>query len=171
VVTDSTAGLLARYSVPVSTICVGELIVRALLPKFRVSVPVDVTVFEDVVEDIVPVPVDVIVTFVPLTTPAKDIAELVPVLTKLMAPDEVSPLLPTVMPVPEEAVSIKLTDPGLFVVLLIVVLAVSVMYTAPCVLRERTGALVLMFVPEEPIVPVPPIKVRVPVVAIDSPAT
>jgi hypothetical protein len=89
------------------------LIVKALLPKLSDRVPVDVTVFEELVEDIVPVPVDVIVTFVPLTTPARDIAELVPVLTRLIAPVEVSPPLPTVIPVPEEAVSVKLTDPGL----------------------------------------------------------
>jgi hypothetical protein len=132
---------------------------------------VEATVLEELVEDIVPVPVDIIVTFVPLTTPAKDIAELVPVLTKLMAPVDVSPPLPTVMPVPEDAISVKLTDPGLLIVLLIVVLAVSVMYTAPCVLSERTGELVLIFVPEVPIVPVPPINVSVPVLAMLSPAT
>jgi hypothetical protein len=144
--------------------------VRALLPKLSDSVPVEATVLEDVVEDMVPAPVDVIVTFVPLTTPAKDIAELVPVLTKLMAPDEVSPPLPTVIPVPKEDVSVKLTDDGLLVVLLIVVLPVAVMYTAPWVLSERTGAFVLIFVPEVPIVPVPPIKDNVPVVTILSPA-
>jgi hypothetical protein len=113
VVTDNAAGLLAKYRVPVSTICVGELIVRALLPKFNVSVPVEVTVLEEDVLLIVPVPVDVIVTFVPLTTPANDIPEFVPVLTKLIAPLEVSPPLPTVIPVPEEDVSVKLTDDGL----------------------------------------------------------
>jgi hypothetical protein len=131
---------------------------------------VEATVLEELVEDIVPVPVDVIVTFVPLTTPANDMEELVPVLMRLIAPVEVSPPLPTVIPVPKEDVSVKLTDDGLLVTLLIVVLAVSVMYTAPGVLSEIVAALVFMFVPEVPIVPVPPIKDSVPVVAMLSPA-
>jgi hypothetical protein len=105
-----------------------------------------------------------------LIVPARIIPELVPLLVRVTAP-----LLLVVSPASvmtaELALSVKITEEGLLVTLETeTAVAVSVMYTAPCVLREIVAALVFMFVPEEPIVPVPPINVSVPVLAMLSPA-
>ena len=164
VVTDNAAGLLARYNVPVSTICVGEFIVNALLPKLRDKVPVEVTVFPEDVLDMVPVPVEVKVTFVPLTTPASEIAELVPESTKLMAPEDVSPPLPMVK-VAEVPESVKVMAAGLFVVLeRVTAVLESVTQTLPVEFNDTVPAEVEILVPPLPMFPDPDTRFNVPLV-------
>ena len=69
---------------------------------------------------------------------------------------------------PEPAVSAKVIDDGLLVVLLMLTAAESVIYTLPAEFIEIVGALVVILLPLVPIVPVPePVtKLRVPVVDI-----
>jgi hypothetical protein len=131
---------------------------------FNPEPPVAVTVLDVDVPPIVPVPVAVILTFVPDSVPANDIPEFVPVFVRVTAPLVVSPV--TVMPVPEVPWSINDSELGLFVVLEIDVFAESVMYTAPAVFRDIVGALVKMFAPLVPTVPdpVPVTKDSVPAV-------
>lgn len=157
VFTVSILGSLAKYNVPLPfATCRSLFIVTLVESKFSTSplLPLAVTVFDEDVEVIVPVPVAVIVTFVPFNTPASDMLELVPLSINDIVPVECNPPLPTVI-VPELALSVKYTNDGLFVVFIIVVLAESVMYTEPAVSKEIVGALVSILAPDVPTVPVP----------------
>jgi len=133
------------------------LIVTAAEPRFTVSpdAPDAVTVLDELVDVIEPVPVAVNVTFVPDNGPASDIDEFVPVLISEIAPDDVRLLEPTVIPVPDDALSVKVTELGLFVTFDIVVFALSVINTAPAVFNDIVGAFVSMLAPDVPTVPVP----------------
>jgi hypothetical protein len=120
VFTFNTLGSLAKYNVPLPfATCRSLFIVTFVLPRFNVSPeePEAVTVLDDDVDVIVPVPVAVIVTLVPLTTPPSEMLELVPLITKLIAPEEVNPAEPIVSPVPEDALSVNVIEAGLLVTL------------------------------------------------------
>ncbi len=166
-----TGGVLAKVKVAAPSVTVMRVLtvpkVTATLPSVRFSpeAPVAVTVLAVDVPPIVPVPVEVMETLVPLSTPAKDMEEFVPLFVSVIAPLDVSPAAPTVIPVPEDAESVNVTDDGLLVTLVIEVLAESVMNTEPAVLSEIVGALVSMLLPTVPTVPVPvPVtRERVPV--------
>jgi hypothetical protein len=158
VLTVNVAGVpdSVRAGAPCDTVMLPDTVftVGAVDPNVSANVPVAAAVLVVAVPDIVPVPVAVSVTLVPdkVELPI-NILELVSVSTSDIAPLEVSPVV--VMPVPDDPLSVNVTVPGLLVVLLMEVLAVSVMNTVPAVFIDMVGALVSMLAIPVPTVPAP----------------
>ena len=136
------------------------LSVDATFPRVKLTAPVLLSV-----PPIVPVPVAVSVALPAVSVPVNEIPELVPVLVRVAAPVVVKPV--TVIPVPDEPLSVNVTEDGLFVVLEMEVFAESVMNTVPAVLRDIVAAFVSMLLPEAPTVPAPAPVTRDNVPAVD----
>jgi hypothetical protein len=105
----SELGTADSVNVAVSVKVILELTVLkvdATLPNVRLTAPVLLKV-----PPIVPVPVATKVALPAVSVPLNEIPELVPVFVKVVAPVVVKPV--TVIPVPDEALSVNVTEEGL----------------------------------------------------------